>query len=109
MLVRQLLDPALAQYAYLVGCPRSGEAIVFDPERDIDRYLDLAAQHGLESREGSTTYYLGRTILTPRGHSELAGWQKRLFCTMSQAGANNPLHFSIPPGRMVELGIQIDL
>jgi hypothetical protein len=28
---------------------------------------------------------------------------------MSQAGANNPLHFSIPPGRMVELGIQIDL
>ena len=33
MLVRQLLDPALAQYAYLVGCPRSGEAIVFDPKR----------------------------------------------------------------------------
>ena len=64
---------------------------------------------GVAQRTGSTTYYLGRTILTPRGHSELAGWQKRLFCTMSQAGSNNPLHFSIPPGRMVELGIQIDL
>jgi KUP system potassium uptake protein len=81
----------------------------FNQSVDVPRLTKLAAQHGLESREGSTTYYLGRTILTPRGHSELAGWQKRLFCTMSQAGANNPLHFSIPPGRMVELGIQIDL
>jgi KUP system potassium uptake protein len=81
----------------------------FNQSVDVPRLTKLAAQHGLESREGSTTYYLGRTILTPRGHSELAGWQKRLFCTMSQAGSNNPLHFSIPPGRMVELGIQIDL
>lgn len=81
----------------------------FNQSVDVPRLTKLAAQHGLESREGSTTYYLGRTILTPRGHSELAGWQKRLFCTMSQAGSNNPLHFSIPPGRLVELGIQIDL
>ncbi len=81
----------------------------FNQSVDVPRLTRLAAEHGLESREGSTTYYLGRTILTPRGHSELAGWQKRLFCTMSQAGSNNPLHFSIPPGRMVELGIQIDL
>lgn len=47
MLVRQIFDPKLAQYAYLVGCPRTGEAAIIDPERDIDRYLDLAKQHGL--------------------------------------------------------------
>jgi hydroxyacylglutathione hydrolase len=47
MLVRQVLDSSLAQYAYLVGCPRTGQAIVFDPERDIDRYLELAARHKL--------------------------------------------------------------
>jgi hydroxyacylglutathione hydrolase len=47
MLFRQIEDPKLAQYAYLVGCQRTGEAIVFDPERDVDRYVDLAAQHGL--------------------------------------------------------------
>lgn len=34
MLVRQIADPKLAQFAYLIGCPRSGEAIVIDPERD---------------------------------------------------------------------------
>ena len=47
MLVRQFLDPLLAQYAYLVGCPRSGEAIVIDPERDVDRYFEEAARHKL--------------------------------------------------------------
>jgi hypothetical protein len=26
MFVRQIADPKLAQFAYLIGCPRSGEA-----------------------------------------------------------------------------------
>lgn len=47
MFLRQISDPHLAQYAYLIGCQRTGEAIVIDPERDIDRYRDLAAQEGL--------------------------------------------------------------
>lgn len=47
MLLRQIFDPHLAQYAYLVGCQRSGEAILVDPERDIDRYRAIAAQEGL--------------------------------------------------------------
>lgn len=47
MLVRQIADPKLAQFAYLVGCPRSGEAIVIDPERDVDRYFEEAERHKL--------------------------------------------------------------
>lgn len=47
MLVRQIFDPWLAQYAYLIGCPRSGEALIIDPERDIRQYRDLAAANGL--------------------------------------------------------------
>jgi hydroxyacylglutathione hydrolase len=47
MLVRQISDSKLAQFAYLVGCPRSGEAIVVDPERDVDRYYEVAAQNKL--------------------------------------------------------------
>ncbi len=45
MLVRQIADPKLAQFAYLIGCPRTGEAIVIDPERDVDRYFEVAARH----------------------------------------------------------------
>ena len=44
MLFRQILDEKLSQYAYLVACERTGEALLIDPERDVDRYLDLARE-----------------------------------------------------------------
>lgn len=47
MLLRQIFDPHLAQYAYLVGCQKTGDAILIDPERDIDRYRAIAADAGL--------------------------------------------------------------
>ena len=47
MLIRQVIDDTLAQYAFLIGCQQTGEALVVDPERDVDRYLDLAARENL--------------------------------------------------------------
>ena len=47
MLLRQIFDPYLAQYAYLIGCQRSGEALIIDPERDIDRYREIAVENNL--------------------------------------------------------------
>lgn len=47
MLFRQIFDPTLAQYSYLIGCQRTGEAVIIDPERDIERYIDAAAAEGL--------------------------------------------------------------
>ncbi len=47
MLFRQIFDEKLAQYAYLIGCEATHEAIIFDPERDIDQYLALAEKEGM--------------------------------------------------------------
>ena len=47
MLFRQYFEPKLAQYAYLVGCQRTGEALLIDPLRDIDRYVEAAEAEGL--------------------------------------------------------------
>lgn len=47
MLFRQIVDNKLAQYAYLVGCQQTGEALIIDPERDVDRYLELVEEEGL--------------------------------------------------------------
>lgn len=47
MLFRQISDPGLSQYTYLVGCESTGEALLIDPERDIDRYDRIAAEEGL--------------------------------------------------------------
>jgi len=48
MFLRQITDSSLAQNAYLIGCQRSGEAIIVDPERDLDRYFAVAAEQGLK-------------------------------------------------------------
>lgn len=48
MFFRQVMDRRLSQYAYLIGCQQTREAIVIDPQRDVDRYLDLARREGLE-------------------------------------------------------------
>jgi glyoxylase-like metal-dependent hydrolase (beta-lactamase superfamily II) len=56
MLVRQIADSKLAQFAYLIGCPSTGEAIVIDPERDVDRYFELAVRHRLRIVAAADTH-----------------------------------------------------
>lgn len=48
MFLRMVYDDRLAQAAYLIGCQATGEAIVIDPERDVDRYVELAGANGLQ-------------------------------------------------------------
>ncbi len=48
MYFRQVFEPKLAQYSYVIGCQRTGEALVIDPMRDIDRYEAIAAEEDLK-------------------------------------------------------------
>ena len=36
MLLKYFYDTALAHASYLVGCQRTGEAVIVDPGRDVD-------------------------------------------------------------------------
>ncbi|HXV13072.1 MAG TPA: rhodanese-like domain-containing protein [Candidatus Krumholzibacteria bacterium] len=47
MFFRQVYDPKLSQYAYVIGCQATGEAIVVDPLRDVESYLEIAKSEGL--------------------------------------------------------------
>ena len=40
MLFRMIYDDSLSQAAYLIGCQQTGEAIIIDPQRDIDPFVD---------------------------------------------------------------------
>ena len=40
MLVSHTGHPKLAQLAYLIACPQTGEAVVMDSERDVDRHVE---------------------------------------------------------------------
>ena len=73
MFVRQITDDQLAQYSYLIGCQRTGEAIVFDPMRDIDRYVDLAVQQGLKIVAAAETHIHADFLSGLREFGELPG------------------------------------
>jgi hydroxyacylglutathione hydrolase len=47
MVFRQIYEEGLAQMSYLLGCAATGEALVVDPKRDVDTYLELAESLGL--------------------------------------------------------------
>jgi hydroxyacylglutathione hydrolase len=44
---QRFYDEGLAHASYVVSCPRTKQALVVDPRRDIDAYVAYAAQHDL--------------------------------------------------------------
>lgn len=56
MYFKQLFDKKLAQYAYIIGCQKNGEAIVIDPMRDIDQYQEIASSEGLKITHAADTH-----------------------------------------------------
>ena len=48
MLLERFYDEDLAQASYVIGCQARNEAIVVDPRRDIQPYLDLAERQGMK-------------------------------------------------------------
>lgn len=48
MYFKQFFDEKLAQYAYIIGCQKNGQALVIDPMRDVDTYIEAAAKENLK-------------------------------------------------------------
>src|SRR6187549_1489350 len=47
MFLRQIYHDGLTQASYLIGCQATGEAVVIDPNRNIEQYLAAAQRAGL--------------------------------------------------------------
>ena len=56
MLFRSFFDEKLAQYTYLVGCQRTGEALVIDPARHVDDVVEAAKKEGLHITAATETH-----------------------------------------------------
>ena len=48
MMLKYFYDKALAHASYLVGCQKTGEAILIDPDRNIEPYLEAARREGMK-------------------------------------------------------------
>ncbi len=56
MFFKSIFDEELAHMSYLVGCQRTGEAIVIDPARDLTPYFEIAKKEGLTISAAAETH-----------------------------------------------------
>ncbi len=68
MILHQFYLNCLAHASYLIGDEQSATAAVVDPQRDVDRYLAFAAEHGLTIQHVILTHFHADFIA---GHLEL--------------------------------------
>ncbi|MGV3710997.1 MAG: MBL fold metallo-hydrolase [Gemmatimonas sp.] len=75
MFFRQFYDTTLAQASYMVGCQKTGEAIVIDPSRDVDVYVRTAAQEGFRIIHVTETHIHADFVSGSRELAALTGAQ----------------------------------
>jgi KUP system potassium uptake protein len=66
-------------------------------------------KHGIRHELNTTSYYLGRETLLTTGKSKMSRWRKALFAFISRNARPATAYFGLPPNRVVELGMQVDL
>ncbi len=81
----------------------------FMEDPNVPHALSLAAAHGLELDEGDVTYFLGRETLIVTKTPGMALWRERLFVLMARNAVRATTFFRLPPERVVELGVQVEI
>jgi len=98
MYFEQFYLGCLAHASYLFGS--EGEAVVVDPQRDVEIYLETAAEHGLKIRHIFETHLHADFI---SGHKELAARTGATIYIGASAGAKFP-HVDVQDGFELQVG-----
>ena len=98
MFFEQFYLTCLAHASYMIGS--GGEAVVIDPQRDVDLYLKVAEEQGLKIRHIFETHLHADFV---SGHKELAARTGAQIYIGAQAGASFP-HVPLSDGSEVKIG-----
>jgi len=69
----------------------------------------LASRPDLAKFGGDVSYFLGRESLVSTPKRGMAPWREKLFAWMSRNAQPATAFFGLPPDRVVELGVQVEL
>jgi hydroxyacylglutathione hydrolase len=100
MFLKQFYLQGLGHASYLIGSEETGEALVFDPQRDVDGYFETARMQGMRIRHavdshGHNDYLSGLTEIAERAEVEL------LASAVADIGYG---HRALRDGEQFELG-----
>ncbi len=81
----------------------------FMEDPNVPEALVRACNHGLQLDEDDVTYFLGRETLIVTKAPGMAMWRERLFVLMARNAVRATTFFRLPPERVVELGVQVEI
>ena len=81
----------------------------FVEEPDVPAAMALARGLGLPIDKDDITYFLGRETLLAAAAGGMAHWREALFSFMSKNAMRATAFFRIPPERVVELGMHVEI
>ncbi len=108
--VPRVLDRAVEVETLGEGFYRVAIRVGFMETPNVPRSLqDAVKQFDLPFSLTDVTYYLGRETLLATGAGQMSRRGEQVFAFMSRNSQTAPRYFGIPPQRVVEIGMQIDL
>ncbi len=81
----------------------------FMEEPDVPEALGEASRRGFPVNLAETTFFLGMETLLATRRPGLPLWRERLFVLIARNALRANAFFKIPPERVVELGMQVEL
>ncbi|MDR3413243.1 MAG: potassium transporter Kup, partial [Formivibrio sp.] len=72
-----------------------------------NRVVELHPELGFDMM--STSYFLSRETMVPAANPAMSWWRRQLFSVMSRNAMRATDYFGIPPNRVVEMGMQIEM
>jgi KUP system potassium uptake protein len=81
----------------------------FMEDPDVPAALMQARQRGLVLDLDDLTYFLGRETIIVTPEHGMAVWREKLFVLMARNAVRATAFFRLPPERVVELGVQVEM
>jgi KUP system potassium uptake protein len=81
----------------------------FGEHPDLPHVLKKVNLEGIDFHPMNTTFFLGRETMIVSSKGTMPVWRKLLFAAMSRNALDASKFFRLPPNRVVEIGIQVEL
>jgi KUP system potassium uptake protein len=81
----------------------------FMEDPDVPHILALCKDQSLELKEEHTTFFLSRETIIATPRPGMFIWRERLFSFMARNAQSATAFFRLPPNRVVELGMQVEI
>ena len=76
---------------------------------NVPELLRLAKDRGLRFDDSRVTYFLSKETILSGKRPGMRRWRKKVFAFMSRNATSAAAFFRLPPNRVVELGMQVEV